>query len=183
MRVGERGERDRIRAEIHLARRRSRPRAASPCARRSADRPRPRTGRRARRRRAAAAARPPPPRPARGRSSSPRVTRWAITSVSVSVPNFAPLPSSSSRSSRKFSMMPLCTTASRSVACGWALVSFGSPCVAQRVWPMPIVPIERLRAQLGLEIAQLALGAPARQPARPPAWRRRRSRSRDIRAA
>ena len=62
-------------------------------------------------------------------------------------------------------MMPLCTTASRSVACGCALLSVGLPWVAQRVWPMPIVPLERLALQLGFEIAQLALGAPARQPA------------------
>ena len=68
------------------------------------------------------------------------VTRWATTSVSVSLLNFAPFLPSRSRSSRKFSMMPLCTTATRSVACGWALLSFGLPCVAQRVWPMPILP-------------------------------------------
>ena len=37
-------------------------------------------------------------------------------------------------------MMPLCTTASLSVACGWALFSVGLPWVAQRVWPMPMVP-------------------------------------------
>ena len=32
------------------------------------------------------------------------------------------------------------------VACGWALVSLGSPCVAQRVWPMPVVPRTGFRA-------------------------------------
>src|SRR5487761_594957 len=37
-------------------------------------------------------------------------------------------------------MMPLWTMATRSVAIGWALVSFGTPCVAQRVWPMPMRP-------------------------------------------
>ena len=37
-------------------------------------------------------------------------------------------------------MMPLWTTATRSVACGWALCSVGAPWVAQRVWPMPILP-------------------------------------------
>ena len=62
-------------------------------------------------------------------------------------------------------MMPLCTTASRSVACGWALLSVGRPWVAQRVWPMPIVPFERLAAQPAFEIAQLAFGAPAREVA------------------
>jgi hypothetical protein len=40
----------------------------------------------------------------------------------------------------EFSMMPIWTTATRSVAIGCALVSFGTPCVAQRVWPMPIEP-------------------------------------------
>src|ERR1044072_8222544 len=39
--------------------------------------------------------------------------------------------------------MPLWTTATRSVAIGCALSSVGSPCVAQRVWPMPIVPWAR----------------------------------------
>ena len=62
-------------------------------------------------------------------------------------------------------MMPLCTTASRSVACGCALLSDGRPCVAQRVWPMPIVPWSGSLWQLGFEIAQLALGAAPRQPA------------------
>ena len=75
------------------------------------------------------------------------VTRWAMTSVSVSVANLAPLASSSRRSSLKFSMMPLCTTASFSVACGCALFSVGRPCVAQRVWPMPIVPASGSRAR------------------------------------
>ena len=93
------------------------------------------------------------------------VTRCAITSVSVSLRNVAPFFSSSSRSSRKFSMMPLCTTASFSVACGWALFSVGLPWVAQRVWPMPMVPLQRLAVQPRLEIAELALGAPARQRA------------------
>src|ERR671938_352107 len=37
-------------------------------------------------------------------------------------------------------MMPLCTTATLSVAIGCAFFSIGWPCVAQRVWPMPIVP-------------------------------------------
>ena len=93
------------------------------------------------------------------------VTRCATTSVSVSLRNFAPFFSSSSRSSRKFSMMPLCTTASFSVACGCALFSVGLPWVAQRVWPMPIGAVQRLAVQPRLEIAELALGAPARQRA------------------
>ena len=93
------------------------------------------------------------------------VTRCAMTSVSVSLVNFAPFFSSSSRSSPKFSMMPLCTTASLSVACGCALFSVGRPCVAQRVWPMPIVPDSGSRASLVSRFLQLAFGAPARQRA------------------
>src|SRR5690606_36823695 len=37
-------------------------------------------------------------------------------------------------------MMPLWTMATSLEKCGCALVSFGTPWVAQRVWPMPIVP-------------------------------------------
>ena len=73
----------------------------------------------------------------------------------------SPLAASSSRSALKFSMMPLWTTASLREACGWALVSVGLPCVAQRVWPMPIEPRERRGGELGLEVLKLALGAPA----------------------
>ena len=58
-------------------------------------------------------------------------------------------------------MMPLCTIATRSVAIGWALRSDGLPWVAQRVWPMPIVPGQRLRAEPRLEVDQLALGPAA----------------------
>ena len=49
--------------------------------------------------------------------------------------------SSSARSSAKFSMMPLCTSATRPVRprCGCALTSLGAPWVAQRVCPMPVV--------------------------------------------
>ena len=38
--------------------------------------------------------------------------------------------------------MPLWTTAILPLwlTWGWALISFGSPWVAQRVWPMPTVP-------------------------------------------
>ena len=44
------------------------------------------------------------------------------------------------RSAAKFSMIPLCTRATRPAAprCGWALRSLGAPCVAQRVCPMPV---------------------------------------------
>ena len=65
-----------------------------------------------------------------------------MTSVSVWLVNACPRPSSSSRSSAKFSMMPLCTTATRPSQEVWgcAFASLGRPCVAQRVWPMPHVP-------------------------------------------
>ena len=63
-----------------------------------------------------------------------------MVSVSVSVAKTAPSASSSARSARKFSMMPLCTTATPPAWCGWALRSEGWPWVAQRVWPMPAWP-------------------------------------------
>ena len=69
------------------------------------------------------------------------------------------------QSARKFSMIPLWTTASRGEACGWALFSVGLPCVAQRVWPMPIVAAKRRRGQFRLEVLELALGAPPLQSA------------------
>ena len=62
-------------------------------------------------------------------------------------------------------MMPLWTTASLGDACGWALVSVGLPCVAQRVWPMPIAPVSGWARELGLEILEFALGAPPLEPA------------------
>ena len=45
--------------------------------------------------------------------------------------------------------------------CGWALLSVGAPCVAQRVWPMPVVPGSGARSSDGGEVAELALGAAA----------------------
>ena len=68
---------------------------------------------------------------------------------------------SSSFSSRKFSMMPLCTTETSSVMCGCALASVGLPWVAQRVWPMPVSPSSGARFQARFEIAQFAFGATA----------------------
>ena len=47
------------------------------------------------------------------------------------------------------------------VMCGCALRSVGRPCVAQRVWPMPAWPGERLGEQPVFEVAELALGAAA----------------------
>ena len=58
-------------------------------------------------------------------------------------------------------MMPLWTTATRSVACGCALFSVGLPWVAQRVWPMPVWPASGLAASLRFEVFQLAFGAAA----------------------
>ena len=95
--------------------------------------------------------------------SSSSVTRKAATSESVSVAKRWPLAASSSRSARKFSMMPLWTTARRSLACGWALFSVGLPCVAQRVWPMPIVAAERRSASLASRLRSLPSRAHAAQ--------------------
>ena len=120
--------------------RHNRPSAAPPCARRSPGRDGRGTGRRWRRRREAAAA---PPRP-RLRATAPRsisrATRCATTSLSVSLRNVRPSAISSSRSGLKFSMMPLCTSATGPAMCGWALPTVGAPCVAQRVWAMPMSP-------------------------------------------
>ena len=62
-------------------------------------------------------------------------------------------------------MMPLCTTATFSVACGCALTSFGRPCVAQRVCPIPLVPASGSTVEALFQILQLAFGATARQVA------------------
>ena len=61
--------------------------------------------------------------------------------MSVSERRSWPFRSSPERSVAKFSMMPLCTTATPAVLaeCGCALTSLGAPWVAQRVWPMPVV--------------------------------------------
>ena len=90
-------------------------------------------------RRAAAGRRRRRPRAA---SRSSAASRCAAHSVSVSLANSTPVASSSARSLAKFSMMPLWITATRPSAdrCGWALRSVGPPWVAQRVWPMPVVP-------------------------------------------
>ena len=63
-----------------------------------------------------------------------------MASVSVSEVSVWPRASRPSRSSRKFSMMPLWMTVISPVQsrCGWALRSFGRPWVAQRVWARPI---------------------------------------------
>ena len=63
-----------------------------------------------------------------------------MASVSVSDVSVWPRASSPSRSSWKFSMIPLWITVISPVQswCGWALRSLGRPCVAQRVWARPI---------------------------------------------
>ena len=68
---------------------------------------------------------------------------WASASVSVSLVSMTPLAWSWSLSCSAFSMMPLWTTATRPAVSvwGWAFISFGSPWVAQRVWPMPSVDL------------------------------------------
>ena len=45
-------------------------------------------------------------------------------------------------------MTPLWTTATAPLPprCGWAFTSVGAPWVAQRVWPMPICPVEGVSA-------------------------------------
>ncbi len=53
--------------------------------------------------------------------STSRATRWATTSLSVSLRNVRPSAISSSRSGLKFSMMPLWTSATGPAMCGWAL--------------------------------------------------------------
>ena len=66
----------------------------------------------------------------------------AKTSVSVSLLKRCPAALSATLRSAKFSKIPLCTTTICPVqsVCGWALISVGRPCVAQRVWPMPVAP-------------------------------------------
>ena len=74
-------------------------------------------------------------------SASRASTRWAAISVSVSEVISWPARSSSARRAAKFSMIPLCTSATRPVAprCGCALRSLGAPWVAQRVCPIPVL--------------------------------------------
>ena len=75
-------------------------------------------------------------------SATPRPTRWARTSESVSDLNSIPLSINSSFNSRKFSMMPLwaMATTPSSEECGWAFFWLTSPWVAQRVCPIPTTP-------------------------------------------
>lgn len=64
----------------------------------------------------------------------------AITSVSVAERKSYPMPVSSARSACELVMVPLCTSAMRRFVsqCGWAFSSVLPPCVAHRVWAMPM---------------------------------------------
>ena len=81
--------------------------------------------------------------------------------MSVSLSNSRPSAISSSRSGLKFSMIPLWTSATAPTMCGCALPTVGAPCVAQRVWAMPVAPCSGFSAELAREIVELALGAAA----------------------
>ena len=102
-------------------------------------------------------------------------TRCATTSVSVSLAISTPRGSSSSRSSAKFSMIPLWTTAIRPSAsvCGWALRSLG-----RRGWPSGCGPCRWCRPRSPAPPAS-ALSRLASRPAP----RRRCGRRRDHRDA
>src|SRR5215468_2431464 len=78
-----------------------------------------------------------------GRYPPARAIRCASTSLSVSDTNSAPSAISLARNSSAFSMIPLWTTATGPTICGCALMSFGSPCVAHLVCPMPGPPLNR----------------------------------------
>jgi hypothetical protein len=86
--------------------------------------------------------------------------------VSVSVSKRTFLAWSSFFSSRKFSMMPLWTTASFSVACGWALVSFGAAVGRPAGVADADGAGQRRLNQLQLQVDELALRPPPLQPPR-----------------
>jgi len=87
----------------------------------------------------------------------------ASASVSVSLTSFTPLAWSWSRRNSAFSMMPLWTTAMRLCASVWgcALVSFGSPWVAQRVWPRPMVDLGVVAFCLAASLSRRSWTRPA----------------------
>ena len=58
-------------------------------------------------------------------------------------------------------MMPLWTSATREEACGCALRSVGAPCVAQRVWPMPVKPASGFSSSSCDQLDELAGAAAA----------------------
>ncbi len=93
-----------------------------------------------------------------------------MTSVSVSDLKTCPSRISSSRRAAWFSMIPLWMTAISPLQsqCGWALESVGSPWVAQRVCPSPVVPVSGDWASLAssLAIFPAAYSIPHFSPAR-----------------
>ncbi len=95
--------------------------------------------------------------------------RCASTSVSVSDLNTWPASISRFRSTPKFSMMPLCTTAiePEQSRCGCAFFSLGAPCVAHRVWPMPTDPPIGCLATADSSIAILPLARRISTPSSP----------------
>ena len=152
-------ERDGIRRDEVLALRRGRARSAGPSARRRARRARGSRRRGPRRRRSAGAT---AARTAARRSPwKAASTSCAKTSVSVSLENVWPAFASAALRSAKFSKMPLWTTTILPVqsVCGWAFSSVGRPCVAQRVWPMPVDAGGRRAVQLLDEVGELARDA------------------------
>ena len=89
--------------------------------------------------------------------------------MSVSERNSTPTPSNSSRSTRKFSTIPLWTTTKAPVASqwGWALRSDGTPWVAQRVWPIPARPRSGASSRRATSRSSLPS---AFETATPPLW-------------
>ena len=81
-----------------------------------------------------------------------------MASVSVSEVSVWPRASSPSRSSWKFSMIPLWITVMSPVQswCGWALRSFGRPWVAQRVWARPSAAWGVRSSERRLQVDELA---------------------------
>ena len=57
-------------------------------------------------------------------------------------------------------MMPLWMRTTSPARCGCAFCSDGRPCVAQRVWPMPIDPASGCSRSRRLEVVELADAAP-----------------------
>jgi hypothetical protein len=55
-------------------------------------------------------------------------------------------------------MMPLWTTKIRlwQSVCGWALTNVGLPWVAQRVWPIPSVPVGMFALSFSISMSTLA---------------------------
>ena len=67
--------------------------------------------------------------------------------------------------------------------CGWALCTTGAPCVAQRVWAMPVPPSSVLGGDVGAQLGDARRAAGTPQPAVLVEGHGRTSRSRGTRAA